>query len=129
MLPAGTPADYRVVAIFLAVGVLFIVLTLMASWAVRRRGRMGSPAKYTTYECGEAPVGEAWGQFHIGYYVFALMFVVFDVEVMVMAPWAVGYLHMDDGLKPMAFIAMLVFVLPILIGLLYEWKRGVLKWI
>ena len=88
------------------------------------------PEKLTTYECGERPIGQAWSQFNVRYYIFALMFVIFDVETVFLFPWALRLkafaLH---GLGPFVFIEMMVFLLILVLGLAYAWRKGVLKWI
>ncbi|MEI7025709.1 NADH-quinone oxidoreductase subunit A [Paenibacillus sp. y28] len=80
--------------------------------------------KMTTYESGNEPVGESHVRFNIRYYLFALMFVIFDVETVFMYPWAVAY----DKLGLFALVEMLIFVLLLVVGLLYAWKKKVLQW-
>lgn len=83
-----------------------------------------SETKSRTYECGEEPIGEPWVRFRIGYYVFALAFVIFDVESVFLYPWAVVIRELGwYGLAQMA-----VFVGILLLGLVYAWRKGVLKW-
>jgi len=81
--------------------------------------------KLTTYECGEEPEGSAWLQFNIRFYVIALIFLIFDVEVIFLFPWAVVYTEM--GL--LAFIEMAIFLFILIIGLAYVWKKGDLDWV
>lgn len=81
-------------------------------------------AKYTTYESGIEPFHDSRIQFNLGYYIFALMFVIFDVETIFLYPWAVAY----DKLGIFALIEMLIFVIMLVIGLVYAWKKKVLKW-
>lgn len=80
--------------------------------------------KMTTYESGVDPIGESWIRFNVRYYIFALLFVIFDVETVFLYPWAVAYEHL--GL--FALIEMLIFVALLLVGLIYAWKKKVLKW-
>ncbi|MBI2425547.1 MAG: NADH-quinone oxidoreductase subunit A [Candidatus Hydrogenedentes bacterium] len=81
--------------------------------------------KSVPYECGEQPIGQAWIQFNVGYYLFGLLFLVFDVEAALMYPWAVVF--RSTGLP--GLIEMLIFVLVLVIGLIYAWRKGVLEWV
>jgi len=83
-----------------------------------------NPLKQSTYECGIEAVGEAWVQFKAQYYIFALVFLVFDVEAVFLFPWAVklGALGLYAALEGVLFIAILV------VGLLYAWRKGMLEW-
>jgi len=114
--------SYIPVAIFAIVGVVFPLGAFILSKFVRPT--VAVPAKYTTYECGEVPIGEAWHQYNIQYYMYAILFVIFDVEVLFFYPWAVVYF--DLGIRVLA--AGLLFLLIVFLGLLYEWKKGVLEW-
>lgn len=128
--PIGTISDYRYVALFMVLGIAFIAFVLIFAWFIRRRGLLSEEAiKLSTYECGEAPVGQAWSQFHVGYYIIALLFVVFDIETVFLAPWALVLRNLDPSLKMFAFFEMLVFLAVLTVGLVYAWKKGVLKWI
>ncbi|HTE18835.1 MAG TPA: NADH-quinone oxidoreductase subunit A [Armatimonadota bacterium] len=120
--------DYVPIAIFLGLGVAFTTVVLIAAWLVSPH--KPKPEKLTTYECGERPVGQAWSQFNVRFYIFALMFVIFDVETVFIFPWAVR-LHYFRGLNVGVFllIEMVVFVLILALGLAYAWRKGVLKWI
>jgi len=120
--------NYAYIALFAVVGVAFTVITLWLSWALRPTYRP-TGAKPEPYECGEIPVGDAWKQFRVGYYIFALVFVIFDVEVIFIFPWAKELLGLKaDGLGLFAFVEMMVFIGILLVGLLYAWGKGVLKW-
>ncbi|MCD7034657.1 NADH-quinone oxidoreductase subunit A [Metabacillus sp. GX 13764] len=114
--------SYMVVFIFLLLGLLLPVIAL--SMGRLLRPNMPSEAKKTTYESGIEPFHDSRVQFNVRYYIFALLFVVFDVETIFMYPWAVAF----DKLGMPALIEMLLFVLMLLIGLLYAWKKKVLKW-
>lgn len=81
--------------------------------------------KGLTYECGVDPQGPAWIPFHIQYYVFALLFLIFDIETVFVFPWALIF----RKLGWFGWLEMLVFVLILLFGLLYAWRRKVLRWI
>jgi len=131
--PASTSSDYAYVAFFLVVGIAFVAVTLGLAWLIRRRGRNeNAEAHLSTYECGEEPVGQAWTQFHVGYYVIAIMFVVFDIDIVFLAPWAVvltDIRRLYPELALIAFVEGLVFVTILVAGLVYAVKRGVLRWI
>lgn len=114
--------NYVVVAIFLALGILLPVVALTL-------GRLLRPHKPTepkgeTYESGNVPFMESRVRFNIRYYLFALMFVIFDVETVFLYPWAVAY----DRLGLFALVEMLIFVIMLVIGLIYAWKKKVLQW-
>lgn len=81
--------------------------------------------KMSTYECGVDPIGSGWTQSTIRYYIFALLFVIFDVEAVFLFPWAVVF--EDIGL--FAFVEMMIFVAILALGLLYAWRRKVLDWL
>ncbi|ALS24524.1 MULTISPECIES: NADH-quinone oxidoreductase subunit A [Paenibacillus] len=114
--------NYVVVTFFLLLGVLLPIAAL----GIGRLLRPNKPveAKYTTYESGNVPIGEGQIRFNIRYYLFALMFVIFDVETVFLYPWAVAYKQL--GL--FALVEMCIFVGLLIIGLLYAWKKKVLQW-
>jgi len=115
-------ADYLVVAAFLALGVLFVLATLGVSWVLAPH--KPDKQKYSTYECGSVPIGPPWVQFHVGYYVYALLFVMFDIETVFLYPWAVAF---GKGI-PFILVDMVAFLAIIGVGLAYAWKEGALKW-
>jgi NADH:ubiquinone oxidoreductase subunit 3 (subunit A) len=84
-----------------------------------------NPLKNSTYECGMETVGEAWIQFKAQYYIFALIFLVFDIETVFLYPWAVAF----NQLTIYAVLEMVIFILILLGGLYYAWRRGALEWI
>lgn len=96
------------------------------------RPNMPSPAKLSTYECGVEPVGSGWTQVNIRYYVFAFLFVIFDVESVFLFPWAViqGALEAGDGPVSAVFalVEMFIFIAILAVGLVYAWRKGVLRW-
>jgi NADH-quinone oxidoreductase subunit A len=111
-----------VLVFFLTVaGLLGFVLVL---WKVLRPERR-SEEKNATYECGEEPVGSAWVQFNIRFYVFALIFIVFDVEAVFLLPWAVVF--RDLGL--LAYLEGLLFIGILVVALAYVWRKGDLAWV
>ena len=108
--------------IFILAGALFIALNLMISRILQPR--YPTIGKSTSYECGEIPIGSSWIQFNIRFYVIALIFVIFDVEIVFLIPWAVVF--KDLGL--FAFVEMMIFIGMLLLGLAYAWRKGDLEW-
>jgi NADH-quinone oxidoreductase subunit A len=107
-----------------ALGFALVPLGLAALWA-----RYFSPAKpgavkNATYECGLESQGDAWVQFHVQYYLYAIIFLIFDVETVFLLPFAVSFAHLPVG----AFVAMMFFLLLLVEGLVWAWQKGVLKW-
>ena len=88
------------------------------------RPKLSGPERRTTYESGIDPFGGAWIQFNIRYYMFALVFVIFDVETVFLYPWAVAF----NQLGVLAFIEAIVFIAILVIGLVYAWRKGALEW-
>ena len=119
---------YGLIAIFIAVAVLIPVSMLVLSWAftlVRARPHKPNPVKSSLYECGMQPIGpERWTQFNFRYYKYALLFLIFDVETVFMFPWAV----IMDELGLFGLIEMLVFLVILVIGYVYAWRKGALEW-
>lgn len=122
-LPNLYQNNYLVILAFICLGILLPIVAV--SLARLLRPHKPSDAKYTTYESGNIPFHDSRVQFNVRYYVFALMFVLFDVETIFLYPWAVAY----DKLGIFALIEMLIFVFMLLIGLIYAWRKKVLKWI
>ncbi|HEU5141016.1 MAG TPA: NADH-quinone oxidoreductase subunit A [Bacillales bacterium] len=115
--------SYLFIAVFFILGILLPVVSLTAGRILRPR--KPSIEKATTYESGIDPFQESWVQFNVRYYIFALLFVIFDVETVFLYPWAVAY----EKLGIFALVEMLIFIIMLLIGLIYAWKKKVLKWI
>jgi NADH:ubiquinone oxidoreductase subunit 3 (subunit A) len=114
---------YAIVLAFIVVALGFLVVNLLV-WKVLRPSRF-SEEKLTTYECGENPQGSAWVQFNIRFYVFALIFIIFDVEAVFLLPWAVVFREL--GL--IAFVEGLVFIAILVVALAYVWRKGDLEWV
>ncbi|BBH23860.1 NADH-quinone oxidoreductase subunit A [Paenibacillus baekrokdamisoli] len=114
--------NYVIVAIFIILGILLPVIAL--SFGRLLRPSKPTEEKKTTYESGNEPVGEGQVRFNVRYYLFALMFVIFDIETVFLYPWAVAYKQF--GL--FVLVEMAIFTGLLLIGLLYAWKKKVLKW-
>ena len=115
--------NYGVVAALAVVGVLFIAATFLM-WRLIRPHRP-TREKLLPYECGIDAVGRTWTQPNIRYYVFAFLFVVFDVEAAFLFPWAVVY----EKLGLFAVVEMILFVVILAIGLVYAWGRRLLDWV
>lgn len=115
--------QYAIVAVFFFIGLAFLAALLTFSRLIRP-GRP-DPEKLSTYECGMKPIGQSWGQFNIRYYIFALLFVLFDVEAAFIYPWAVKL----GQLKLFAFVEMLIFLAILAVGLIYAWRKGTLEWL
>lgn len=115
--------SWAFVAIFsmLALSVPLIAVGLGALVGPRRPG----PIKQSTYECGLETIGETWVQFKVQYYVFAMIFLIFDVETVFLYPWAVAY----NRLTMFALVEMAIFLTILGIGLVYAWRKGALEWI
>lgn len=115
--------QYLTVAIFGGAAVLMVSAMLGVGKLLRpTRPQTG---KYINYECGVDPVGVGWSQSHIRYYVFALLFVIFDVEAVFIFPWAIRL----EELGVFGLVEMGIFVSILALGLLYAWRKGVLRWI
>lgn len=119
--------EFGFIAILLVFAVIFPALPLTISFLfrkVRLRPEAPDPVKGDTYECGVETEGDSWVQFNFRYYLVALVFVVFDVEVLFLYAWAVAY---GDILLP-GFVAVMVFLAVLVIGYLYDWRKGGLEW-
>ena len=115
-------SDYAFVGFFCVIGVIFVIFVFFLARLIRPHHP--NPDKLESYECGELPVGDAWVQYNVRYYLYALIFVIFDVEVVFLFPWAVVY----RSLGFFAFVEMMIFLAILIFGLAYVWKKGALKW-
>lgn len=114
--------SYITVAVFAGFGVLLVAASVGAAWLLRPHNP--SAAKSQSYECGVDPVGTGWSQTHIRYYIFALLFLIFDVEAVFIFPWAVRL----ESLGLFALVEMVIFIVILLAGLVYAIRKGVLRW-
>src|SRR5210317_2130841 len=103
-------------------GVVLVIVMLAVASLLRPSNP--SPAKLKTYECGVDPVGEGWNQSYIRYYVFGLLFVIFDVEAVFIFPWAI----LLEDLGVFGLVEMLIFIWILLMGLIFAIRKGVLRW-
>jgi NADH-quinone oxidoreductase subunit A len=115
--------SYLTVAIF--AGAALLLVSLMLGLGGLLRPKRPQPQKYIAYESGVDPVGEGWSQSQIRYYVFALLFVMFDVETVFIFPWAVRVRELGT----FGLVEAATFILILALGLLYAWRKGVLRWV
>ena len=121
----STPANvaYLYAGIMFAAGFLFVIVTMVASNILAPHNR--TKEKLQTYESGETPIGSAWVQYPLGFYIFALLFVAFDVDIVFIIAWAVIF----KQLSFFGFFEILFFILVLALGLVYAWRKGVIRWI
>jgi NADH-quinone oxidoreductase subunit A len=115
-------SDYLAVSIFAGLIVAVAVVSLAAAWLLRPS--RPDPVKLENYECGAEPIGWAWVQFPVGFYLVALVFIVFDALAVFVIPWAL--VLKSDGLG--AFWVMAAFIAILMLGWLYAYREGVLEW-
>ena len=114
--------EFGIILIFFIIGVLFVAAGLITAAIIRPSHP--NPVKNSTYECGEIPIGPPWIKFNVRFYVIALAFLLFDVEVVLLFPWAIVF----KQLGWFAFWAGILFVLILILGLAYDWAKGYLDW-
>ena len=120
-------SDWGHVGFLLLLALVFPVGGIATSWLfglLRLRPQAPDPIKEDTYECGVETEGTAWVQFNFRYYYYALLFVIFDVEAVFLYPWAVSF----EKVAVAGFIEVLTFVMVLLIGLAYAWRKNALEW-
>jgi NADH-quinone oxidoreductase subunit A len=115
--------EYLAVLLFILTGIAIVLVTFFIARLIRPHNPY--PGKTINYECAENPIGTSWIQFNPRFYIFALIFVIFDVEVVFLFPWAVAY----GQLGLYALIEMVIFILILFFGLFYAWRKGALKWV
>jgi NADH-quinone oxidoreductase subunit A len=115
-------SQFGIALLFVILGFAFVAIALIAAIVVRPS--KPNPVKNSTYECGEIPIGETWVRFNVRFYVVALVFLLFDVEVVFLLPWAIVF----KQLGWFAFIEMIIFVAILLAGFAYVWGKGDLDW-
>jgi NADH-quinone oxidoreductase subunit A len=113
---------YTPVIVAALIGVIFIWSTLFVGNLLAPRIR--DRTKSAIYECGMQPVGQGWSQMNLRYYLYAFVFLIFEVDVIFLFPWVVVL----ESLGPFAFWEMMLFLAMLLFGLAYAWRKGVLKW-
>ena len=119
-------SPYLFIFVLAVAAVLFALtpLGLAWLWAKKYSPRKPGPIKNAIYECGLESKGDAWVQFKAEYYLYAIIFLIFDVETIFVLPFAVAF----SGLSVGAFVAMMVFLLLLAEGLFWAWRKGVLTW-
>lgn len=123
------PVGYGYVVLFMVVGAFMVLGAFIGNWLLAPS--KPTQRKSSTYECGIIPTGEGWIQYNVRYYLFALIFLIFDVETVFLIPWAVVFRRAEDlGISPVvAFVEMGIFIFILLVGLAYAWRKGVLRWV
>jgi len=115
--------EYNYILAFLIGGAIFVAIGL--TMARLMRPQRTNPHKQLPYECGEFTIGSSWVQYNVRFYLFAVIFVIFDVEVAFLVPWAVAYRTLDVT----ALVEMVVFLAILAVALIYAWRKGALKWV
>ena len=124
MTPDGYAVNWMAVVLAFVVGVVAMGLMLAAS--VLLSSRRPSAQKGIAYESGILPTALNWTQFNVRYYIFAILFLIFDVEAVFLFPWAIVFA--DAGIPGYVFYAMMLFIAILLLGVVYAWRKGVLRW-
>ena len=120
----ASPAPYVGLAAHLFVCLTLGIVLLVAGKLFRHRVAASRPAKHATYECGEEPIGPAWRSQPVGFYLIALIFILFDAEAAFLFPWVLALRKTG----PAAFWGMVVFLAVLFVGWLYAWRKGDLHW-
>ncbi len=113
---------FAIGGIFLIIAVGFVFISLILSRLLQRRRY--TPEKFIPYECGENPIGSAWIQYNFRYYIYALLFLIFDVEVILLYPVSIVF----KKLKWLAFFEIWLFILILFLPYIYMWRKGDLEW-
>lgn len=114
--------EFSKIFAYIALSAAFVVIALLFAKLIRPHRPTNE--KLTTYECGENPEGNSWIKFNIRFYVIALIFLIFDVEVVLLFPWAIAY--KEYGI--FGFLVGIIFLVILGLGIVYEWKKGDLEW-
>ena len=114
--------EFGKIFVFLLIAIIFVIALVFVAWIIRPA--RPTKEKLTTYECGEDPEGSPWVKFNIRFYVVALIFLIFDVEVVLLIPWALVYKESGIG----GFLVGAVFLCLLGLGMAYEWRKGDLEW-
>ncbi len=120
-------ANYGYIGLFLIVAVLFTVTTLLLPVTLRFLKivpKKPDPVKNSTFECGMETIGKSWVQFNFRYYFYALVFLVLDVLVVFLYPWAVNLRELGAS----GFIIILILIFIVIVGYVYAWRKKVLEW-
>jgi len=115
-------ARYFPILLFIFIALAFGIVTLLISYLVQPK--YPEPEKLSTYECGSEPFSDARMPFPVRYYIFAMLFVIFDIEVIFLYPWAVVF----DKIGLIGLIEMMIFIALFLVAYVYAWRKGALEW-
>ena len=118
--------EYLPVVIFLAIGAVIGILFMVAAWAMAPTNP--DSEKLSAYECGFNAFDDARMKFDVRFYLVSILFIIFDLEVAFLFPWAVSVFDLSKGGMVFAFWSMMVFLGVLTVGFIYEWKRGALEW-
>ena len=127
MYKEPTYTQYFAVFLFIAIALLIPVLALLFGRLLRPQ--KPNPVKELPYECGMEPIGDARERYPVRYYIIALLFLIFDVETIFLFPWAVIYSGNTPAVVLFLFVEMAVFFAIVIVGYIYIWKKGALKWV
>ena len=116
--------EFGNIGLLLIVALVFPVMALVTAFVIRPRPRQNDVEKSLPYECGVDTVGETWVQFRASYFLYALVFVAFDIETVFLYLWAIKF----QQLGTFAFVEMFIFLSILVVGLGYAWKKGALEW-
>jgi NADH-quinone oxidoreductase subunit A len=131
--PTQNISEFGEVLLFIVGGIVFLLLTFFVARLIRPN--RPSPEKLTTYESGEEAVGTAWGQYNVRFYVVAIIFLLFEVEIVLLFPWATVFadkkmIEQTNGLWGwFAVVEAVIFIFILALGLYYAWVKGHLEWI
>jgi NADH-quinone oxidoreductase subunit A len=112
----------QIMLVFFLTGIFLVGIAIIVAYAISPKS--WNESKFEAYECGIPTKGVTWVQFNVGYYLFAIIYLVFDVELVFVYPW--GAVMKEVG--PKAFVEILIFFFVLGLGLLYAWKKKALKW-
>lgn len=113
---------YFPILLFIFIALAFGIVTLLISYLVQPK--YPEPEKLSAYECGSEPFSDARMPFPVRYYIFAMLFVIFDIEVIFLYPWAVVF----DKIGLIGLIEMMIFIALFLVAYIYAWRKGALEW-
>ena len=118
--------EYLPVVIFLAIGAVIGILFMVAAWAMAPTNP--DSEKLSAYECGFNAFDDARMKFDVRFYLVSILFIIFDLEIAFLFPWAVSMFDLSHGGMVFAFWSMMVFLGVLTVGFIYEWKKGALEW-
>ncbi|TAF64789.1 MAG: NADH-quinone oxidoreductase subunit A [Cytophagales bacterium] len=132
MLQSAEISAFSIALLFIILGIFFVLMGYLTAWLVSPH--QPNEEKQTIYECGEDPIGNAWGQINSKFYIVALLFILFDIEIILLFPWAIIFADKSlyqatQGLWGwITLLEVIVFLFVLALGLVYAWAKGVLEW-